>query len=79
MAIEQIGLKDNFFELGGHSLSVTKLISKIQKEYSIKISMNKIFEHPILEDQSRLIENSIIVHQNSINKDQQIEFENFSI
>ena len=79
LGVEQIGLKDNFFDLGGHSLSVTKLVSSIQREFSIKVSLNKIFEHPVLEEQSRLIENIQIVSQNNITQDQETEFESFSV
>jgi amino acid adenylation domain-containing protein len=79
LEVEHIGLKDNFFDLGGHSLSATKLVSSIQKEFSIKLSLNKIFETPILEDQSRLIENVQIVSQHNSSLDEKIEFENFSI
>ena len=79
LGVEQIGIKDNFFDLGGHSLSVTKLVSKIQKEFLIKISINKIFEHSILEEQSRLIENIQIINQTVIIEDEETQFENFLI
>ncbi|WP_430412299.1 amino acid adenylation domain-containing protein [Kordia sp.] len=79
LGVAQIGIKDNFFDLGGHSLSVIKLTNKIQKEFSIKITVNKIFEHPILEEQSRLIENIQVVNQNNISEDSETEFENFII
>ncbi len=79
LGIEKIGIKDNFFDLGGHSLSATKLVSSIQKAFSIKISINKIFEHPILEDQSDLIENLGTINQSNKDQDLETEFENFSI
>jgi len=79
LGVEKIGLKDNFFDLGGHSLSVTKLVSSIQKEFSIKVSLNKVFEHAILQEQSRLIENIQLVSQHNINQDEETKFENFSI
>lgn len=71
------GINDNFFDLGGHSSSVTKLINKFHKEFSIKISINKIFEYPVLEEQSRLIESSQIISQNNKERDEETEFENF--
>ncbi len=79
LTVSQIGIKDDFFDLGGHSLSVTKLVSAIQKEFSIKIPINKIFEYPVLEEQSNLIENIQIINQNNIEENEELELESFSI
>lgn len=52
---EKIGVLDNFFELGGHSLKATRLISRIHREFGVKISLKDLFMHVILKDQARLI------------------------
>ncbi|MFT5823208.1 MAG: amino acid adenylation domain-containing protein [Crocinitomix sp.] len=52
---EKIGIKDDFFERGGHSLKVMQLISKIQKEYDIKVEMSKIFELTTVEQIAEFI------------------------
>ena len=39
----EISADANFMNLGGHSLSVTKLASKIHKEFSVRIYIDKIF------------------------------------
>jgi acyl-CoA synthetase (AMP-forming)/AMP-acid ligase II/acyl carrier protein len=44
----EISVTANFFALGGHSLKAMVLISKINKEFNIMISLVKIFEEPII-------------------------------
>ena len=56
--IEKIGLNDHFFELGGNSLSSIKLISKYQKAFNKKVTINKIFNTPVLKEQISLIKDS---------------------
>jgi acyl transferase domain-containing protein/acyl carrier protein len=41
--IEQIGIHDDFFELGGDSLKAITMISKIHKEFNVKISLAQMF------------------------------------
>ena len=53
--VPQVGLTDNFFELGGHSLKATKLISRIHKEFHVKLRLLELFKHPDLRSQSALI------------------------
>ncbi|QNN43947.1 AMP-binding protein [Pedobacter roseus] len=53
---EGIGVKDNFFELGGHSLKVILLSGQIHKKMDIRLALKDFFEHPLLEEQSMLIE-----------------------
>ena len=43
--VEQVGLNDNFFELGGHSLLVINVMSRIQLELGVKISVHELFQH----------------------------------
>ncbi|WP_425657968.1 amino acid adenylation domain-containing protein [Tenacibaculum ascidiaceicola] len=53
--VPRVGLLDNFFELGGHSLKATKLISRIHKEFNVKLRLLELFNHPDLQSQSALI------------------------
>ncbi|WP_308583944.1 non-ribosomal peptide synthase/polyketide synthase [uncultured Pseudomonas sp.] len=43
--VRQVGLNDNFFELGGHSLLVINVMSRIQLELGVKISVHELFQH----------------------------------
>ncbi|MCP4154999.1 MAG: amino acid adenylation domain-containing protein, partial [bacterium] len=43
-----IGIDNNFFRLGGHSLKATILISKIHKEFNIRLPLAIIFKKPTI-------------------------------
>jgi amino acid adenylation domain-containing protein len=45
---EQVGRHDNFFELGGHSLQVVAVVSRVQRELSIRVPVKDLFSHPVL-------------------------------
>ena len=44
LGIGPIGIYDNFFELGGDSLLMTQLVSRLQKTFSVKFSIQALFE-----------------------------------
>jgi len=54
-----IGIDSNFFDLGGHSLKVINLISKIQKKFTIRISLPDMFKLPTIRGISNYIKNSV--------------------
>ncbi len=56
LGVKKVGIQDNFFELGGHSLLATRLVSIINAELSIEISIREVFEHETIEEQTVLIE-----------------------
>ncbi|MCB2407698.1 non-ribosomal peptide synthetase, partial [Hymenobacter lucidus] len=56
---ERIGVKDNFFDLGGHSLKAMRLISQIRKAFEVKVELKKLFTFPVLEDQARMISDTV--------------------
>ncbi|MGD8108880.1 amino acid adenylation domain-containing protein [Vibrio sp. TRT 17S01] len=49
----------SFFESGGHSLSAMLLTNRIRKEFSIDISVGKIFEYPSIASQSSWIDDQL--------------------
>lgn len=53
---ESVGVTDNFFELGGHSIKLIQLISKINREFGVKISPELLFNNPTVEAISEEIE-----------------------
>ncbi|MDQ1354871.1 MAG: hypothetical protein QG657_5180, partial [Acidobacteriota bacterium] len=55
---KSIGINDNFFQLGGHSLKATVLVSKIHREFNVKVPLVEIFKTPILREMASLIANS---------------------
>ncbi|UCH92124.1 MAG: amino acid adenylation domain-containing protein, partial [Candidatus Aminicenantes bacterium] len=46
--IDKIGIDDNFFQLGGHSLKATILVSRIHREFEVKIPLVEIFKTPFI-------------------------------
>ncbi len=47
---EPIGLEDNFFRLGGHSLRAMTVISRVHKEFNVKLELEDIFTYALLKD-----------------------------
>lgn len=55
---EKIGTEHNFFELGGHSLNLVMLISNIYKEFAVEVSINQIFQRPIIKEISKYVKST---------------------
>ena len=55
-ASRPIGIDENFFELGGHSLKAIALISKVHKEFNVKLPMTILFKTPTIKELARYIE-----------------------
>jgi fengycin family lipopeptide synthetase D len=50
-----MGIDDNFFEMGGHSLKATILMSRIHKEFNIKLPLADIFTSPTIRELSDIL------------------------
>ncbi|HLP46435.1 MAG TPA: amino acid adenylation domain-containing protein, partial [Candidatus Kapabacteria bacterium] len=51
-----IGTEHSFFDLGGHSLRAIVLVSKIHKEFDVKIPLVELFRTPVIKQLSLYIE-----------------------
>ncbi|MCP4148660.1 MAG: hypothetical protein GY757_13015, partial [bacterium] len=51
-----IGIDDNFFDFGGHSLKASLLVSKVHKEFNVKIPLFQLFSTPFIRELAKLIE-----------------------
>lgn len=58
------GISDNFFNLGGHSLKATRVLSKINEEFEIKIDLKSLFIDPTIMHLSNYIETMKWMEQN---------------
>ncbi|MDQ1355213.1 MAG: hypothetical protein QG657_5523, partial [Acidobacteriota bacterium] len=52
---ESIGINADFFQLGGHSLNATMVISRIHKEFNVKVPLAEIFNSPTIKGLSEII------------------------
>lgn len=51
----KIGINHSFFESGGNSLKVVTMISKIEKEFNVKIQMASFFKDPTIKNLHSMI------------------------
>ncbi len=56
LGIKNISVTDKFFEMGGNSLSATMLISRIIRNYSIRLTLRDLFENQTIAEISLEIE-----------------------
>ncbi|MBL0743081.1 non-ribosomal peptide synthetase [Chryseolinea lacunae] len=47
--LKKVGVNNSFYELGGHSLSVTRVLFRISKQFSIDVSLRDIFDNPTIK------------------------------
>jgi amino acid adenylation domain-containing protein len=56
LGLERIGIHDNFFELGGHSLLAMRVVSYIERELSVSIPIQMLFQFTSISDLSKYLE-----------------------
>jgi len=69
-----IGVNHNFFDLGGHSLKAIVLVSKIHKEFDVKVPLAELFRTPTIRDLSTYIKKAIKVRYMSIESVEKKEY-----
>lgn len=47
---KQVGVTDNFFALGGQSLLAVMLVSRVEKEFGIRVPLSRVLERPTIEE-----------------------------
>ena len=63
----QIGRQDGFFALGGNSLKAVYLLNQIQQEFEVELSLQSLFDNPLLIHMAQAIEQSENVSYVAIN------------
>jgi acyl carrier protein len=56
LRIEDIGLDEDLFDLGGHSLSITRISSRIQKQFDVLVPLDAFFDTPTVGEIAELVE-----------------------
>ena len=58
----EISATANFFEIGGHSLLLISLLSEIKEIFSIELTIRDVYDHPVLSDLAKQIEDAESLH-----------------
>ena len=62
-----VDVRANFFDLGGHSVLGTQMLSRIEYEYGIELSLRALFEAPTLEQMAvRIVDACAIADQSDM-------------
>ncbi|MFZ2753135.1 MAG: amino acid adenylation domain-containing protein [Lysobacteraceae bacterium] len=62
-----VDVRANFFDLGGHSVLGTQMLSRIEYEYGIELSLRVLFEAPTLEQMAvRIVDACAIADQSDL-------------
>jgi amino acid adenylation domain-containing protein/non-ribosomal peptide synthase protein (TIGR01720 family) len=72
---DKIHRDDNFFELGGHSLLATKLVSLIQEELKLHLTIKDVFVYPVFSDmirllQSKKVSDAVVINAHNIQENE---------
>ncbi|SDZ26988.1 amino acid adenylation domain-containing protein [Bacillus sp. 166amftsu] len=65
-------LNSDFFELGGNSLKAVQLVSRIEEQFGLKVSIENLFVNRRLKQMSRLIESDLITFIESLSEEEAI-------
>lgn len=55
LGLDTIGINDNFFEVGGHSLLLTRVHSRLSKQFEREFSLIELFTHSTISSLARYI------------------------
>ncbi|MDI3284230.1 non-ribosomal peptide synthetase [Polyangium sp. 15x6] len=58
-----VGVHDDFFELGGHSLMATQVIARLNRAFSVRLPLQRIFELPTVAALASLIDNATLTRE----------------
>ncbi|MRG97788.1 non-ribosomal peptide synthetase [Polyangium spumosum] len=55
-----VGVHDDFFELGGHSIMATQVIARLNRAFSVRLPLQRIFELPTVAALALFIDNATL-------------------
>ena len=56
LEFEPIGIDDDFYEIGGNSILLIKLYSMLNKNFSVDVSVQELFDNRTIRKQAKIIE-----------------------
>lgn len=42
--------EDSFFDLGGHSVAGARVLSRLQEQVPVRLSLRLLFDHPVFDE-----------------------------
>jgi len=55
LGLDNVGINDNFFEMGGHSLLLTRVNSRLNKQFEKEFSLIELFTHSTISSLAKYI------------------------
>jgi amino acid adenylation domain-containing protein len=55
LAQDSIGMETGFFRLGGHSLNVMTLISRVYRDFDVRVALGQVFNNPTIRKLAAVI------------------------
>lgn len=71
---EGVGVEDDFFELGGDSLKASILVSRIRKEFQVKIPLTEVFQNPTIRGLSTFLKSTLKAHQAAVQPEENRQY-----
>jgi len=71
---DKISIDRSFFALGGHSLKATKVISKVHREFNVRLIMTEVFKIPTLREMAACIQQTVKDNHHSIDPVEKKEY-----
>lgn len=59
----EFGMDDNFFSIGGHSILAVRVLSEINNQYQLELSLKDLFEHATVSALSILVAEKVAFQQ----------------
>lgn len=56
LKVSSLSIHDNFFELGGNSLLAGQIIAQLQKDFSLDLSLQRLFKAPTIASLAQTVE-----------------------
>ncbi|TCL57593.1 amino acid adenylation domain-containing protein [Kineothrix alysoides] len=56
LEINEVGVDQNFLHIGGHSLNIMTMITRINREFDVELSLSEIFSNATIENLAAIIE-----------------------
>ena len=70
LGLTRISLDDYFFDVGGTSLSAIRVMTRIQDEFEIAVTVRRIFEFPRLSELARYVEFGMLSQKHSLGSEE---------